>query len=57
MTMSGTHRTQLNAITGQALCEILANKGIITHDQLEIALVEQKTAANSPAGSWCAWGS
>ncbi|MDE0156110.1 MAG: GspE/PulE family protein [Gammaproteobacteria bacterium] len=46
--MSGTHRTQLNAITGQALCEILANKGIITHDQLEIALVEQKNSREQP---------
>ena len=46
--MSDPHRTQLNAITGQALCEILANKGIITPDQLEIALVEQKNSREQP---------
>ena len=46
--MSDPHRTQLNAITGQALCEILVNKGIITRDQLEIALVEQKNSREQP---------
>ena len=46
--MSDPHRTQLNAITGQALCEILVNKGIITPDQLEIALVEQKNSREQP---------
>ena len=46
--MSDPHRTQLNAVTGQALCEILVNKGIITPDQLEIALVEQKNSQEQP---------
>ena len=46
--MSDPHHTQLSAITGQALCEILANKGIITPDQLEIALVEQKNSREQP---------
>ena len=46
--MSDPHRTQLNAITGHALCEILVNKGIITRDQLEIALVEQKNSREQP---------
>lgn len=46
--MPDPHRSQLKAITGQALCEILANKGIITPDQLEIALVEQKNSREQP---------
>ena len=46
--MSDRRPTQLNAITGQALCEILVNKGIITPDQLEIALVEQKNSREQP---------
>jgi len=46
--MSDPHRSQLNAMTGQALCEILVNKGIITLDQLEIALVEQKNSREQP---------
>ncbi len=49
MTMSAPRHTQLNAITGQALCEILVNKGIITPDQLEIALVEQNNSREQPA--------
>ena len=49
MTMSVPRHTQLNAITGQALCEILVNKGIITPDQLEIALVEQNNSREQPA--------
>ena len=49
MTMSAPHRTQPDAITGQALCEILVNKGIITPDQLEIALVEQNNSREQPA--------
>ena len=49
MTMSAPHYTQPNAMTGQALCEILVNKGIITPDQLEIALVEQNNGREQPA--------
>ena len=49
MTVSAPRHTQLNAITGQALCEILVNKGIITPDQLEIALVEQNNSREQPA--------
>ena len=49
MTMSAPRHTQPNAITGQALCEILVNKGIITPDQLEIALVEQNNSREQPA--------
>ena len=47
--MSAPRHTQPNAITGQALCEILVNKGIITPDQLEIALVEQNNSREQPA--------
>ena len=46
--MSAPQHTQLNPITGQALCEILVSKGIITPDQLEIALVEQKNSREQP---------
>ena len=49
MSMSAPRHTQLNAITGQALGEILVNKGIITSDQLEIALVEQNNSREQPA--------
>ena len=47
--MSAPRHTQPDAITGQALCEILVNKGIITPDQLEIALVEQNKSREQPA--------
>ena len=47
--MSAPRHTQPNAITGQALCEILVNRGIITPDQLEIALVEQNNSRDQPA--------
>ena len=47
--MSVPRHTQPDTITGQALCEILVNKGIITPDQLEIALVEQNNSREQPA--------
>ena len=49
MTMSAPRHTQPDAMTGQALCEILVNKGLITPDQLEIALVEQNNSREQPA--------
>ena len=49
MTISAPRHTQPDAMTGQALCEILVNKGIITPDQLEIALVEQNNSREQPA--------
>ena len=47
--MSAPRHTQPSAITGQALCEILVNRGIITPDQLEIALMEQNNSREQPA--------
>ena len=49
MTMSAPRHNQPDAMTGPALCEILVNKGIITPDQLEIALVEQNNSREQPA--------
>ena len=46
--MADPARPQLNANSGQALCELLVDKGVITPDQLEIALVEQKNSREQP---------
>lgn len=40
--MSDPRQPPFNGLQGQALGEMLVNKGVITPDQLEIALVEQK---------------
>ena len=48
MTMSAPQHTPAGAIPAQALGEMLVNKGIITSDQLEIALLEQKNSGEQP---------
>ena len=46
--MPEPQRILANPIPGQALGEILVDKGIITSDQLEIVLVEQKNSREQP---------